>query len=393
MSVAKPAYKKSAAAYKAAPKSAEAVLNVLRKLKESGGSGWWRPALSFGFDEVKEGKNNTGWGSLKYRDPSTGTKMANLTVNALGEVNMASIDPSTDEELAIAVQNAKPGFIPEKRTMKASLTFKKYTTTPKVLPDGKIEEPSKESASTYFELAALVNEAFEAEVRERIDNGTRLSEKLKAKKSTPKMTLAEFLQDLVRDPGMTIITDDIAQDVKRTWNVPAEHNDILKGCIIASSVKITSIVQEFYSKKSKKNAGQMMPNPATRVQMNFTGTTAVRVFDKTKPIGKNEFKEATVNGEKISDANVHNFINFGTVVDMSVDMSSICFSQMGISMPIKAILVVAERRERSEITVGSMYGEDEEEIATGDGGGDGAIVTDTTPDDELMKTLNNLKTN
>ncbi len=230
-------------------------------------------------------------------------------------------------------------------------------------------------------MAEHVNEAFTWEARERIDRGSDfvsflVDSKKKDKTLTAKAALDAFVQ---KHPGpRMILTPDLITKLRPATVFPnqADIDLLTKGAMVASNVTVVSLVQEYVSSKAKQNASRPLPNPMTRIAMNFHKTTGMpednlTFYDKKKPFkadGKQQYEKGMVQeGDKsyhVNADNVHKFILSQSLIDGIVNMDSVCYSNMGISIPVKANVLIVEQRESRSFGLDDVYGDDDEDYGT-----------------------------
>jgi len=141
--------------------------------------------------------------------------------------------------------------------------------------------------------------------------------------------------------------------------------------LVVSSTKISTIIQERISDKAVKNKGAKLPNPMTRVTIPFDikqragFPPSVTVLDKSKPFicnGKKGYGNALYKDVPVDADNVHWFIPSRSIIDGVINMDSVCFSQLGISLPVKASIIVVQqpiKRESNVITMcNEIFGDD-----------------------------------
>jgi hypothetical protein len=359
----------------------KARLGALKAAAENEDAVWWTPALSFEWGSTRKGAEGTQWLSVYYTDEN-GVR-GRLVMRIIGETHVGQIMPNTDAgvaELNAAAKNSKVKY--EKRTKKATIQIQKWAAsvetnddgTYKCNSDGQPILPSDDKLSPYFAVAALVNEAFLSEAKERVSRGaalvTHLAEaKKKDKSTTGKTALDAYITSVgIKPNDKVIVTSSMVPEIRKLF--PAEAELILKYAIISTkdATATASLVQENVSLQAPKNAGMPLPNPMTRIAMNFNKTTGVAelaFYDKSLPYmadGKQKYEEGKVKeGDKmvlVNADNVHKFVTTRSLIDGIINMDSVCFSSMGISIPVKADILVVERREGRGHDLDDLYGDD-----------------------------------
>lgn len=353
-------------------------LNTL-KIAAPPGTAWWTPALRIGWDSLRDGNQGCKWGPVVFTSAEgvSGELLLRLTG---GEKHTGQIMPITDAavaELTAKNKNAKFGNI-EKRPGKPAVAIQKWSVQVKTASDGltiptgadgKPILPGDDKLSAYYQVASLVNEAFMAEARERIDRGSDLvakaKEMFKANKDVKAdAVLAAFAASLPtgRRPGDTILSSEQVTDLRRM--LKDEANGLLRDVIVAGNTRVVSLTQEFISDKAKANAGKPMPNPITRLNINFnkeTGIAETSIFDKSKPYsegGKTRYEAAKVDGVPVNAENVHRFIVSGSIIE-GIAKIDLCFSNMGISLPTKIELPVVSPPVNKGLDEDDVFGDED----------------------------------
>lgn len=362
---------------------------------------WWSSALKFEWSAARKGGNGTQWVSTEYRDAAGVAGPLVIRVN--GERHCGQIMPLTDEGVAeLAAQVKNPNVTIKKRDRKPAVQIQKWSAQVKTLDDGITvatdEEgqpilPSDDKLSAYYQVAFLVNEAFVSETKERLRRGADFitavrGEKMAAKANAKAQAVLESFVKLngARFAGDIILSNADVAEIRKMFPQKPEQDLLLRGAIQAPKTDIAKLVQETIGNSSAKNAGMPLPNPMTRIAMNFdkaTGLAQLAFYDKSKPFEidvvnaagqktkKQQYDIGKVDDDPINAENVHRFILSRSVLDGIVNMDSVCFSSLGISMPVKADVLVVEQSKGREITLDDVYGD-------GDGGGYGA--GDALPD-------------
>jgi hypothetical protein len=391
MSARKPAAKPAGAKVIFNAAAVAARLGALRaKAVEDGkeDARWWEPALEFGWAAVRAAGQGTQWCNVTYTDDHNVSGWLNLRIN--GEKHTGTIMPLTDAgcaEMAAQIKNPKVVIKPrlgetaqfaiqkwraQVKTEEDGITLLKDAEGNPVLPDASLISP-------YYQVAELVNEAWNVEVRERIDRGSAFTAHLtscfaQAKKlktpADPDAALQQFYE--VNGPkhaGDMILSSDSVTAIRKMWPEKAAGDRLIKGATIANNMKVAELIQTNISTRSNKNAGMALPNPMARIKMEFTKETGVAnmaFFDKSKPFmvdGKQKYEAAMVEDKPdvlvpINASNVHKFIRSRARADGIVSLSSVCFSSMGISMPIKAEVLVIEPATNSKVGFDDVYDDD-----------------------------------
>ena len=367
-------------------------LRALRSAAAAGGKDpveehWWRPALKIEWAGARSGANNTSWMTETYTDEQGLT--APLIVRVKGEQHIGQIKPNSDagvQELILKMKNPKAKEKITPRTMKPSIQINKWSVPVKTAEDGitLLEEngkpvlPEDDKLSPYFEVANLVNEAFAAEASERIGRGALLIAKAAEMKKADKAVTGEAVYAAFgpRAAGDTILVPDQLATLRKHFPTPKDSDAIIRGATVVNNAKVASLVQETISHGATKNAGKPLPNPMTRITMNFdekTKESKFSIFDKSLPYveaGKPKYEVAKVDGVPVNADNVHKFILSRSLVDGIVDLSAVCISSMGISMPTKVEVLVVDKPVGAKVGFDDLY--DDDELA-------GIVVSDSAP--------------
>lgn len=338
-------------------------------------SAWWAPALKIEWTSIRKGNNGTQWASVSFTDANGVTDRLVVRIN--GERHSGQIMPASDAgvaELAARVKN--PNAKVEKRTKKASIQIRKWAAQVKTAEDGitvladadgQPMLPGDEMLSPYYEVACLVSEAFTSEAKERVDRGLALLTKAAEMKRADKYVTAQDVVEAFaaangrRRPGDMILSSESVGAFRKLFPAQKETDLLTKGAAITSNVKITNLVQEYISDQAKKNAGRPLPNPMARVAMNFDGTTGIAqmaFFDKSAPYmaegNKQKYEIGRVDGDPINADNVHKFVLSRSSIDGILN-HSVCFSNMGISIPVKAEILVVDKPSSREVSLDDVY--------------------------------------
>jgi hypothetical protein len=350
------------------------IVNHFKQLKSTGEEKWWSKYVTFEWNKIRTGKNSTKWLTVKYT-PNLSINPKRLSVVIRNEVHSGQIMPNTAEDV-IELKAKFPEARIEQRTMKPSLQFQKWsklvsTAEDRITPlyDSNHNQivPGDEYLSIYYQLAHFVDEIFKTEMRERTERATHMMLYLSKNKTASAKELKEEVGHL--HDCDTIMRDDDANSIRERY--PDKFNEIMKGVLTVSSTKVGTLIQERISDKAAKNGGAKLPNPITRITIPLdakpkTSTlSGVKILDKSKPFrcgDKKGFEDAKYNGIPVDANNIHLFIPSRSVIDGVVSMDSVCFSQLGISLPIKASVIVVQqpiKRENNIFTVcNDIFGDD-----------------------------------
>jgi hypothetical protein len=352
------------------------IVNHFKSLKQSiTEENWWNGYISIEWNKIRPGKNSTKWLTFKYT-PDVSIKSKRLSVIIRDEIHSGQIMPNTQEDV-IELKTKFPESKIELRTMKPSIQFQKWSKqvptqedriSPVIDENGNRVVPGDEYLSIYYQLATFIDEIFRYEMNIRIERGSFLMMYLSQNKECTAKDARDYIKHI--NECDTIITDDQANTIRSRY--PSKYIDVLKGILVVSSTKIGTIIQERISDKAVNNKGAMLPNPMTRITIPFDPKSgepmSVTILDKNKPFKcgpKKGYEIATYKNQPINANNIHWFIPSRSVIDGIISMDSICFSQLGVSLPIKATLLVVQQPVKRENNLFSMcqeiYGENTSE--------------------------------
>ncbi len=338
----------------------QAYTAAVEKSEESGqepDARWYKDILWAEWSQNKPGANSTQRIPIMCR---LGSVEGRLVVKAFGEKHTGRIDPLLDEDVAKINADLKGrSFSVKKRAKEPAIQIQKYTVPVPTEADGvtvakdengKPRLPSDDKISMYFRFAEHL-ETFlctEYEIH----------------------TADDF-----KGPGRLMVASNLPQRKKAGEKGAAVVAPPVAGAITVPNLKLAVPTQRVISNESIKNAGMDLPNPMTRVTLKFNKDTLKpqgfvihnmdkRFYNKEKKRYEYELAAVEVEGKQIPiDAtNIHAFLLSGSKVDMIVNADSICSSNLGISIPIQAKLVVASVASRQRIGTDDLYaGEEEEE--------------------------------
>lgn len=350
------------------------IVAQFKQLKSTGVENWWNNYISFEWSRIRSGKNSTKWITMRY-NPDPVTKPRRLSVIIRNEIHSGQIMPNTPEDVA-ELKTRFPEAKIELRTMKPSLQFQKWSKqvitqedriSPVIDENGNQIVPDDEYLSIYYQLAYDIDKIFKHEMRQRTERANVMMVYL----SQHKTASAKEVRDAVGyvNECDIIMRDDDANTIRETY--PDKYIELMRGVLTVSSTKISTIIQERISDKAVKNKGAKLPNPMTRITIPFDTkpkvgiSPSVTILDKSKPFkcnGKKGYETAIYNEVPVDANNVHWFIPSRSIIDGVINMDSVCFSQLGISLPIKASIVVVQqpiKRESNVITMcNEIFGDD-----------------------------------
>jgi hypothetical protein len=265
-------------------------------------------------------------------NPDTGERHGLRNVVFRDEVHSGAIGPNTDVEVA-RINAENPKFPTALRDKDPQLHVRKYRVEVETEEDGITLKkdvngdpifPDPEHLSPLYEFGELMQEAFKAEI-------------LRAKAAGLYITDEEYT--------------DLKLAGKPVPKVP-----------IAANPKISSVVQMMISKLSQKNAGALLPNSSFRAKIQEDKKKGIfpktEFFDKLKSdiTGDNpHFERAKVDNDPINSDNIHLWITPRSIHDGFLDIGSVCFSNLAISMPLKVTKLISEQRVYETIAVNELY--------------------------------------
>jgi hypothetical protein len=354
--------------------------NHLSKLKAAAGGAdfWWKSAIKIEWESPRAGGNGTKWINVSYVNEA-GTE-SRLNLRILGERHSGNIMPDDAEELAryVATMKLKDGARqPKVRDRKAALQFAKWREQVKTINNDGINPvlnekgepiyPGDDKMSPYFKVAALVNEAFQAEAGLRVDRGREYFN-LVAEHKKNKATFAQILEaanaaGVQRAPVSMFMSADEVTKLKA--GIPVDqHAALMKGIEPVKVTKVAQLIQDTISGESTTNPGAALLNPLARITLNFEAGQ-LAVHDKGRPYiseGKQRYELATTPDPRdatkkipCSDKNIHLILQSGSIVDGIVNMNAVCCSSMGVSLPTKAQLLVISRPVKAAVTFDDLY--------------------------------------
>lgn len=323
---------------------------------------WYKSILWAEWGQNKPGANSTQRIPIMCR---LGSIEGRLVVKAFGEKHTGRIDPLLDEDVAKINAGLKGrNFSVKKRDRDPSIQIQKYTVPVPTEADGVTVAKDENGQPKY-------------PGNDKISMYYRFAEHLET------FLLTEYEIHTAEDfkgPGRLMASSAIPLRKKNEKGAASAIAAPTVGVITVPSLKLAVPTQRIISNESIKNAGKDLPNPMTRVTLKFNKDTlkpvgfAIHNMDKRfyNPEKKRydyELATVEVDGKQnpIDATNIHAFLLSGSKVDLIVNADSICSSNLGISVPIQAKLVVASAANRQSIGTGDLYGEEEEEEEEDDG--------------------------
>lgn len=345
------------------------VAEHLNGLYATGTEGWYKPAIKFGWDKanvVSKGSSTTKWINIDYTNP-TGVR-APLAFRTYAETHVGQIRPLTEAAAAEMNAASKGLSLIEPRPGNPSVQVQKWSAKVETAADGITVltdasgnpiVPGDDKLSPMFVVMDLVSKAFTAECGERTARGEAIVAESKRKGVTAAAVAA------AAPAAGAFLTPEQVTAIRKAFPSKADADAVTAGAIVGKLTVITPI-QEAISSNAKKNAGAILPNPFARVTLKFDQSTGlpqnVQIYDMSKSSqagGRTIYEFATVDGEPVNADNVHKFILPRSVFDGIIKMDSVCFSQMGISMPTSfKALVVRQPVVGSSSSLDALYDDD-----------------------------------
>ena len=131
---------------------------------------------------------------------------------------------------------------------------------------------------------------------------------------------------------------------------------------------VIHLFQSMVSPSAKENPGQPLTNPITRLGVKFDDSGFPRkgteYYDRTKRVpdpdapGGFRYEELKLDGEPLSASNVHKILP-GSKISGIADLSAVCASTMGISVPMAVRCLFVELAQPKKFSVADVFGDDE----------------------------------
>ena len=365
------------------------VAEHLKGLYATGAEDWYKMAVKFGWDKanvVSKGSSTTKWINVYYTN-SEGVS-APLAFRTYAETHVGQIRPLTEAAAAEMNAASKGLSLIEPRPGNPSVQVQKWSAKVETAADGITVltdasgnpiVPGDDKLSPMFVVMDLVSKAFAAECAERTARGEAIVAESKRKGVTAAAVAAAA-------PAGAFLTPEQVTVIRKAFPAKADADAVTAGAIVGKLTVITPI-QEAISANAKKNAGAILPNPFARVTLKFDQSTGlpqnVQIYDMSKSSqagGRTIYEFATVDGEPVNADNVHKFILPRSVFDGIIKMDSVCFSQMGISMPTSfKALVVRQPVVGSSSSLDALYDDDTGSPAAGASTGAPSGATTSAP--------------
>jgi hypothetical protein len=131
---------------------------------------------------------------------------------------------------------------------------------------------------------------------------------------------------------------------------------------------VIHLFQSMVSPSAKENPGQPLTNPITRLGMKFDDSGLPRqgteYYDRTKRVpdpdvpGGFRYEELKLDGEPLSASNVHKILP-GSRISGVAELSAVCASTMGISVPMAVRCLFVELAQPKKFSAADVFGDDE----------------------------------
>lgn len=338
---------------------------------------WYASALKFKMNEPRKGNNSTTWfpNSLKVGDVE-----GPVIIRIADEIHVGQIMPDNESEIAqLMAANKNKNRTFKKREKGVSIQLNKWA--PKRLDE---DEKAKGGRKWIYSKLALEEDG----VSFKKDEVTKQPILPDEKFASVLFKALWLLDDAFRIEMQSlldskrIITREEANAMEEEATSKGDSFTLPPGTQVVTNKKIASRIQTRISGDAPKNAGKLLPNPIARVDLKFdkdTGMAAPKFYDRTKhyfdkDTGKKQFEEAKVDGQPITAGNVHKFVVSGSSIDGIIYADAVCFSNMGISIPVKGDILVVEQGEKDKTSVDDVYEDD-------DSAGDASSSTETSAED------------
>jgi len=367
---------------------------------------WWTDVYRIAWSEQPRKGNNAIQRVSVYYTDRTGV-MSRMTGRFNLEIHTGQIMPNTEEGLAeLKTEMTTSTFTREYkiRANKPNVQVMRFQTqvvteedgvTICKGPDGKELLPDSKYLSAMYCAIELMSIAFRSECESRIENGVRLVTLATAmKKKNKALTAAEVSAEFGPfGQGDVILSSESVINLRKLFPAPKDVDLMIVGAIIGANIKIATPVQEYISSGSKSAAaGQLMSNPIARIGLGFTdaGDAITKFYNGTKTYqseGRTKYDAAQVDGVPVNANNIHKFLQSRSPINGIVSCDSVCFSGMGISIPMQVVVLIVEppvstKRDISDINVFEDGGGTASAIASGayaDAGTYTNAAADTAP--------------
>ena len=325
---------------------------------------WWTPALKFGWNNVrkstKQGSDiNCGWVTINYIDESGVTSP--LYIRFADEVHVGDLRTKIEQYFDPSAADKK----------KLCVQFQKWKCFVQTEQDGSIKNdaegkpiyPSDEYLSPYYEAAYLISCAFTSDTNIRVCKGEDLINKAIEMRKADKQCKADaILAEFIKNKG-PIGPGDIVADIAGVINKNSNRlitseiiNALFRNAVSVRQTKVYHLCQTTAKVVGKDTASVEIANPLTRIAIPIKGDRLdLEVRDYEKPQiynNRRTFELAKVDNDLVDARNLGDFITTRSKIYGVVDLSAICLSSMGISIPAKLKgAIVVEKGASYTITV------------------------------------------
>jgi hypothetical protein len=348
---------------------------------------YWRGIIEIDFEHAKAYTNAT-FIKIWYTNP-TGDRSP-LLWRITNERQCGQIDAATPEGVSwlsqrfpkskkpFAVRTDKAPTIQVNRFRAKVESVDDKGVLPVYNEDGTQKLPDASQASGLYAAMAILNEIVDVVVNRALDLGRLLSREvedtLRANNATtPEAIMQAFMEKNGSPRARDIILS--AHDAERILKGfgpqrrAAAEAIVLRTTPRLKTVALASMVQTKLSAKHPQAPNQPLLNPLARATIKFDKTTKqpeerVEFFDGSKPImvdGKKRFDVLTVKDpatgqvQTITDLNIHMAIAAGSLITGTVDVGALCFSELGISVPVKMNIIVVTPPVSREVDLDDVF--------------------------------------
>ncbi|GBC05956.1 hypothetical protein RclHR1_06520012 [Rhizophagus clarus] len=287
-------------------------------------------------------------------------------------MHVGYISPSTDASLAEMIEKfqGKDFTNFKKRERRPSIQIRKWKINIETETDGLTIKRDTNNVpilsddsykSDYFMAIDLLNEIISAEINTKTRRANRFIDYIKMKKIQDVPTLIQEFPEPIT-AGNILFDSTHIQNLRE--NLPYEEVEKIKNYAIkVSNAKFSPSVQKFISSSNKnpKSRNKQLPNPIAQIGLKVLPSDSKHTtfFDKARPY----ILEGRLRYHSIMDVtndNIHRFIIPRTLVTGIINIDSLCSSQTGISLPVRAIALVLDqpivenKKDDLDIIMGDM---------------------------------------
>lgn len=276
-------------------------------------------------DTARAGPQGTKWGDFIV---TANGKVGRPKLRFIKETHTGQIPPLDDAEVTRLNSTTRGQKYPvSKRDKDPSVLIMKYRGKVETDDNGKLkEEIPKDRESPLYAVIALFDEFFRKTMRARIASRS------------------------------------IAVDDDPDSPLPA-------GTIAVQSPKVCAMAQSRVSPSAKSNPGMVLANPMARMKIPFDKDTGMPKRVEFRDFTKSYFKEVdgkkkktfeilTFEGNPVTAHNIHNIAPYSTVSGIA-NMGSVCYSNLGISLPMPVEVLVVDPPKIQAVSVDDVFDDDE----------------------------------